>query len=140
MKRPLYFFSLLLIFSSLACGKYDSENDCKHVPLLKTCDVWDDKPTQFTLDVTINTSDTLPIQMDIYNRTLVSGITSLYTSILVTDHVSSYLFSSGRYTAEIMFSNGSVVQEEFRLYESSTEYCEGICYKIHDAQIEITGP
>lgn len=139
MRNPTIISALVLLFCISSCGKYDEELDCHHIPWWRDCDAMDDEPTEFTLTIVVNTTDPMPMDVKIFNRTLAFGIGNLHTTVSTYGN-STHILPSGRYTAEMTFSNDSIVQQDFRLHNNEYHYCEGTCYVSIDDDILMTGP
>ncbi|MBT4775276.1 MAG: hypothetical protein HOH13_11450 [Crocinitomicaceae bacterium] len=132
--------STLIILTIMGCRKHNEEEDCYYQPAWRTCDSYDIPPTEYLLTSTIVSTDLYPIQLDIYTRTLVFGKGSLYDTFYQDSSWQTYILPEGRYTAEIQFSNDSIVEEEFRVYSGIHEYCEGTCYTINNDEINMQDP
>jgi len=140
-KTSLYFIlPLLFLTSIMGCRKYNEDDDCYHQPSWRVCDSYDIAPTDYILTSTINTTDEYPIQLDIYNRTLLLGIGSLHESYFQNSKSQTYILPEGRYTASIQFENDSIVEQDFRVYSGVHEYCEGTCYTINNDEIDMIDP
>ena len=142
MKKTSLYFTLFLLFSAsiMGCRKYNEDDDCYHKPAWRVCDSYNVAPTDYVLTSAINTLDEFPIQLDIYNRTLLLGTGSLYESYFQKSKSQTYILPEGRYTASIQFANDSIVEQEFRVYSGVHEYCEGTCYTINNDNISLIDP
>lgn len=133
------FLALMIICGATGCKEYDEEQDCHYIPWWRDCDTIDDEPTEFTLTINVETTDVFPKDVRIYNRTLAFGIGTLHATVS-TYSTSTHILPEGRYTAEITFSDGTIEQEEFRVFNRVNEYCEGTCYEIVNDDVMLMGP
>lgn len=99
----------------------------------------DAQPTHFTLVLKVLSTGSFPVQLKIYNRTLVGGEGSLYSTQSVSSY-SSFTLRSGRYSTMVKFSHGKQVEEEFRVHDIRDDYCEGVCYLINNADFTMSDP
>lgn len=132
--------NILFLTIIIGCRKHNEEEDCYHQPFWRVCDSYDTPPTEYILTSEIVTSDGFPIQLDIYTRTLLLGKGPLYDTYYQDSSWQTYILPEGRYTAEIQFSNDSIVEKDFRVYSGIHEYCEGTCYTINNDNIVMQDP
>lgn len=137
--KSVLLFSLSFIFLA-GCAKYNEEQGCYEKPSYKVCDDIDGPPAMMNLQVKLWGVFSYPVKIKIYTRTVAGGLGYLYTTFTQYNYSEVYQLPEGRYTAEVIYPDQTTSLNEFRLYVEKDTYCDGDCYEIHNASLELQKP